>query len=163
MAGEYCSSEKAAWGERDTGLVRKEGTKPLANQFPEPASSSVPPFSLGMCLMAPNTGVCYPVYLLRFSEHSARYVVATESLLLNDWMSNLLWLWSDRHPFSKILTVGPFQVFLNFWALPSSVSFQVTVQLNFKSPKISCFISLLLGQVNWKTRSSLGSRKRCWS
>lgn len=45
-----------------------------------------------------------------------------------------------------------------FWALLSSVSFWVIVQLNFKSPKISCFISLLLGQETGKQEAYWAQR-----
>lgn len=121
---------------------------------------SVPPFSSGtpIAVMASGTGVCYHVcYLLLFSEHSSWHVVATQSLLLHDWVNNLSWAMKWHTVISLLSTVASFLVFINFWSLLSSTGFQWTVQVNFKSPGIWWFISLLLGHVNRKARVLLGS------
>lgn len=173
-------SEKATWGETHMDLWERKGEEGGRGKerekepfFPTPPTPSqplawtkrisfpsVPPFSSGtpIAVMASGTGVCYHVcYLLLFSEHSSWHVVATQSLLLHDWVNNLSWAMKWHTVISLLSTVASFLVFINFWSLLSSTGFQWTVQVNFKSPGIWWFISLLLGHVNRKARVLLGS------
>ena len=100
MAGEHCSSLwEGSLGRETHGLW--EGRGQALGQPLFWTSIFLRFFFLlwDICLVAPNTGVCYPVdYLLLFFEHSARHRVATlHCCWMTEWITSRE-LWIDKHP-----------------------------------------------------------------